>query len=156
MQSRPNKTAKKKDRLAARLTRGSQPARRRVKGQHFSKEHQPKRPRGRPKGATNQLTRNLKEAILGGCEDCGLDGKGTGGLRGYMKRLAKEDTKTMGMLVRSMLPTEVKVEEKQVPVYQTVEEAKAEVARLGLPPAEIYKLEYYKGPLIDVEAAEST
>jgi hypothetical protein len=156
MQSRPNKTAKKKDRLAARLTRGSQPARRRVKGQHFSKEHQPKRPRGRPKGATNQLTRNLKEAILGGCEDCGLDGKGTGGLRGYMKRLAMEDTKTMGTLVRSMLPTEVKVEEKQVPVYQTVEEAKAEVARLGLPPAEIYKLEYYKGPLIDVEAAEST
>jgi hypothetical protein len=142
MQSRPNKTAKKKDRLAARLTRGSQPARRRVKGQHFSKEHQPKRPRGRPKGATNQLTRNLKEAILGGCEDCGLDGKGTGGLRGYMKRLAMEDTKTMGTLV------EVKVEEKQVPVYQTVEEAKAEVARLGLPPAEIYKLEYYKGPLI--------
>lgn len=156
MQSRPNKTAKKKDRLAARLTRGSQPARRRVKGQHFSKEHQPKRPRGRPKGATNQLTRNLKEAILGGCEDCGLDGKGTGGLRGYMKRLAMEDTKTMGTLVRSILPTEVKVEEKQVPVYQTVEEAKAEVARLGLPPAEIYKLEYYKGPLIDVEAAEST
>jgi hypothetical protein len=156
MQSRPNKTAKKKDRLAARLTRGSQPARRRVKGQHFSKEHQPKRPRGRPKGATNQLTRDLQEAIRGGCEDCGLDGKGTGGLRGYMKRLAMEDTKTMGMLVRSMLPTEVKVEEKQVPVYQTVEEAKAEVARLGLPPAEIYKLEYYKGPLIDVEAAEST
>jgi hypothetical protein len=156
MQSRPNKTAKKKDRLAARLTRGSQPARRRVKGQHFSKEHQPKRPRGRPKGATNQLTRDLQEAIRGGCEDCGLDGKGTGGLRGYMKRLAMEDTKTMGTLVRSMLPTEVKVEEKQVPVYQTVEEAKAEVARLGLPPAEIYKLEYYKGPLIDVEAAEST
>jgi hypothetical protein len=155
MQARPNETAKKKDRLAARLMRGSQPGRRRVKGQHFSKQHQPKRPRGRPKGATNQLTRNLKEAILGGCEDCGLDGKGTGGLRGYMKRLAKEDTKTMGMLVRSMLPTEVKVEEKQVPVYQTVEEAKAEVARLGLPPAEIYKLQYYKGPLTDVEAAES-
>jgi hypothetical protein len=156
MQSRPNRTAKQKDRLAARITRGSQPARRRVKGQRFSKEHQPKRPRGRPKGRTNQLTRNLKEAILGGCEDCGLDGKGTGGLRGYMKRLAMEDTKTMGTLVRSMLPTEVKVEEKQVPVYQTVEEAKAEVARLGLPPAEIYKLEYYKDPLIDVEAAEST
>jgi hypothetical protein len=140
MQSRPNRTAKQKDRLAARITRGSQPARRRVKGQRFSKEHQPKRPRGRPKGRTNQLTRNLKEAILGGCEDCGLDGKGTGGLRGYMKRLAMEDTKTMGTLVRSMLPTE----------------AKAEVARLGLPPAEIYKLEYYKDPLIDVEAAEST
>jgi hypothetical protein len=87
-----------------------------------------------------------------------LDGKGTGGLRGYMKRLAIQDPKTMGTLVRSFIPMEVKVEEKQVhePVYQTVEEAKAELARLGLSPAEIYKLEYYKAPLIDVEAVEST
>jgi hypothetical protein len=157
MQSRPNKPAKEKDRLGA-PTRGSQPGRARVKGKRFSKEHQPKRPRGRPKGATNLLTRNLKEAILGGCADCGLDGKGAGGLRGYMKRLAIQDPKTMGTLVRSFIPMEVKVEEKQVhePVYQTVEEAKAELARLGLPPAEIYKLEYYKAPLIDVEAVEST
>ena len=73
-----------------------------MKGKRFSKEHQPKRPRGRPKGATNLLTRDLKEAILGGCEDCGLDGKGTGGLRGYMKRLAIQDPKTMGTLVRSI------------------------------------------------------
>ena len=157
MQSRPNKPAKEKDRLAA-LTRGSQPGRARVKGKRFSKEHQPKRPRGRPKGATNLLTRNLKEAILGGCADCGLDGKGAGGLRGYMKRLAIQDPKTMGTLVRSFIPMELKVEEKHVhePVYQTVEEAKAELARLGLPPTEIYKLEYYKAPLIDVEAVEST
>jgi hypothetical protein len=67
MQSRPNKPAKEKDRLGA-LTRGSQPGRARVKGKRFSKEHQPKRPRGRPKGATNLLTRNLKEAILGGAK----------------------------------------------------------------------------------------
>ena len=61
----------------------------------------------------------------------------------------------MGTLVRSIMPMEVKVEEKQVQrVYQTVEEAKAAVARLGLPPGEIYKLEYYKRPLIDVEAVE--
>ena len=102
------------------------------------------------------MTRNLKEAILGGCEDCGLDGKGTGGLRGYMKRLAIQDPKTMGTLVRSMLPMEVKVEEQQLRVSQTLEEAKAELARLGLPPSEIYKLEYYKPPLIDAEAVELT
>src|ERR1700730_18117026 len=153
MQSRPNKPAKKKDRLAA-LTRGSQPGRARVKGKRFSKEHQPKRPRGRPKGATNLLTRNLKEAILGGCADCGLDGKGAGGLRGYMKRLAIQDPKTMGTLVRSFIPMELEGEEQHI--RQTVEEAKAEVARLGLPVAEIYKLEYYKGPLVEVEAVEST
>ena len=61
----------------------------------------------------------------------------------------------MGTLVRSMLPMEVKVEEQQLRVYQTLEEAKAELAQLGVPPGEIYKLEYHKGPLTDVEAAES-
>jgi len=145
---------KKRDRLLARLTRGSQPARRRIKGKRFDKEHQPKRPRGRPKGATNLLTRNLREAILRGCEDCGFNGKGAGGLRGYMKRLAIEDPKTMGMLLRGMIPTEVKVEGKQVRVSLTLEEAKAEVARFGLPPTEIYKLEYYTKETIDPACAK--
>jgi hypothetical protein len=147
---------KKRDPLLARLTRGLHPGRRRVHGKRFSRDNQPKRPRGRPIGATNLLTRNLKEAILGGCEDCGFDGKGSGGLRGYMKRLAIEDSKTMGTLVRSLLPMEVKVEDRQVQLYQTLEEVKAELTRLGLPTAEIYKLEFYKPPLIDGKAVEPT
>jgi hypothetical protein len=93
----------KKDLLAARLTRGSQPGRRRMNANRFSQDNQPKRPPGRPRGATNLMTRDLKEAILGGCSDCGMDGKGTDGLRGYMKRLAMEDTKTMGTLLRAIL-----------------------------------------------------
>jgi hypothetical protein len=147
------------DRLSKRLTRGSQPGRRRVKGKRFSKEHQPKRPRGRPKGAKNLMTRNIVQAIRDGCADCGEDGKGTGGLRGYMKRLATHDMKTMGMLVRSLIPREVKVEEKQqirVQVYQSLEEVKTELQRLGLPTTEIYKLEYCKPPVIDAEAVEET
>jgi hypothetical protein len=48
----------------ARLTRGSQPGRRRVKGQRFTKGNQPKRPPGRPKNATNLLTREIREAIV--------------------------------------------------------------------------------------------
>src|SRR5215471_19085185 len=100
----------KRDRLAARLARGSQPARRRKKGKRFSTDDQPKRSRGRPPGATNLMSRQLKEAILGGAADCGADGKGTGGLRGYMWKLAMEDQKTMGMLLRAILPADVKVE----------------------------------------------
>ena len=38
-----------------------------------------------------------------------------------MKRLAIQDPKTMGTLVRSMLPMEVKVEEQQLRVSQTLE-----------------------------------
>jgi hypothetical protein len=156
MRSAQNKTVSKKDRLAARLTRGSQPGRQRAKGKRFTKDNQPKRLPGRPKGATNLMTRELKEAILGGCSDVGENGKGKGGLRGYMRRMAKQDTKTMGTLLRAILPTEVTVEEKQDWAYQTIEEAKAELERLGIPSREVYRLEHYKGPLIDVEADEST
>jgi len=96
----------KKDRVAARLTRGSQPARRREKGKRFSPDNQPKRGRGRPRGAKNLATRELIAAIHGGCSDCGVDGEGTGGLRGYIKRLAMQDTKTMGMLLLATLPAD--------------------------------------------------
>ena len=76
-------TMNKRNRVAARLTRGSQPGRRREKGKRFSTDDQPKRSRGRPPGATNLMTRELKEAILGGCSDCGADGKGNVTLVGH-------------------------------------------------------------------------
>ena len=149
-----NKPVNKRDRLGARLTRGSQPARRREKGKRFGTDDQPKR-RGRPKGATNVMTRELREAILAGAAGCGEDGKGKGGLRGYMKRMAKEDTKTFGMLLRAILPADVKIEVTEQKTYQSVDEAKAKLAELGIPTDVIYQLEYYKGPLIESEPVKS-
>jgi len=96
----------KRDRLAARLARGSQPARRRKKGKRFSADNQPKRGRGRPRGAKNLATRGVIEAFLGGVSDCGADGKGTGGLRGWAWKLAMEDMKTTGMLLRAFIPAD--------------------------------------------------
>jgi hypothetical protein len=154
VRSTENETMNKSDRLAARLTRGSQPARRRMKGKRFSTDDQPKR-RGRPKGATNLMTRELKEAILGGCSDCGEDGKGKGGLRGYMKRMAKEDSKTFGMLLRAIMPADVKIEVTEQKSYQSVDEVKAKLSELGIPTDVIYQLEYYKGPLIEAEPVKS-
>jgi hypothetical protein len=145
----------KSDRVATRLTRGSQPRRRREKGKRFSTDNQPKRPRGRPKGATNLMTRELKEAILGGCSDCGADGKGTGGLRGYMWKLAMEDQKTMGMLLRAILPADVKVEVTEQKTYHSLEEVKAKLAERGIPTEDVYRLEHYNGPVIEVEPVKS-
>ena len=96
MVSDQHQTMNKRNRVAARLTRGSQPGRRREKGKRFSTDDQPKRSRGRPPGATNLITRELKEAILGGCSDCGADGKGTGGLRGYMRKVAWKTRRRWG------------------------------------------------------------
>ena len=65
-----------KKHLAARLARGSHPERRRVKGKRFTKDNQPKRPPGRPRGAVNLMTRQLQQAVLDGCSDVGENGKG--------------------------------------------------------------------------------
>ena len=138
------KPVNKRNCLAARLTRGSQPGRRRKKGKRFSTDDQPKRSRGRPPGAINVINRELKEAILGGCSDCGANGKGTGGLRGYTRQLAKEDTKTMGMLLRAILPADVNVEVTEQKTYQSLDEVKAILAELGIPTDVIYQLEHYK------------
>jgi len=54
----------KREGLLRRLTRGSQPGRRRAKARRFSKENQPKRGRGRPKGVKNYFTRNVREALF--------------------------------------------------------------------------------------------
>ena len=53
----------------------------------FSKENQPKGKRGRPKGSRNVLTREIKEALLAACEAYGVNGKGEGGLVGYLYRV---------------------------------------------------------------------
>jgi hypothetical protein len=145
----------KRDRLAARLARGSQPARRREKGKRFSADNQPKRGRGRPRGAKNLVARELIAAFLGGVSDCGADGKGTGGLRGYAWKLALEDMKTTGMLLRAFIPAEVKVEVTEQKTYQSLDEVKAMLARLGIPIDHVYQLEHYKGPLIEAEPVKS-
>ena len=155
MASDQHQTMKKRNRVAARLTRGSQPGRRREKGKRFSADDQPKRSRGRPPGATNLMTRELKEAILGGCSDCGADGKGKGGLRGYMRKLAMEDKKAMGMLLRAILPADVKVEVTEQKSYPSLDEVKAKLAELGIPTDVVYQLEHYKGPLIEAEPEKS-
>ena len=152
MASNQHQTMKKRNRVAARLTRGSQPGRRRDKGKRFSTDDQPKRSRGRPPGATNLMTRQLKEAILGGCSDCGADGKGKGGLRGYMWKLAMEDKKKMGTLLRAILPADVKVEVTEQKTYQSVDEVKTKLAE---PPDDVYRLEHYNGPVIEVEPVKS-
>ena len=147
MASDQHQTMKKRNRVAARLTRGSQPGRRREKGKRFSTDDQPKRSRGRPPGATNLMTRELKEAILGGCSDCGADGKGKGGLRGYMRKLAMEDKKTMGMLLRAILPADVKVEVTEQKTYQSLDEVKAKLAELGIPTGGCLSVGALQGPV---------
>jgi len=137
----------------ARLTRGSQPGRRRVKGQRFTKGNQPKRPPGRPKNATNLLTREIREAIVAAFSELGEDLHGKGGLVGFIKRIGRNDLKTSAMLLRAVMPTQVTIKEKQEIIYESADQVRAKLNRAGIPIDKLFELEYIKQPVVDVEAA---
>lgn len=62
---------------------------------------------GRTKGTPNKTTATLKEAILQAAVEVGEDNNGTGGLIGYLKRVAKEDVKAFAGLLGKVLPLQV-------------------------------------------------
>lgn len=62
---------------------------------------------GRPKGTVNKTTKVLREAILQAAEAVGQDGKGKGGLEGYLRRVAEEDVKAFSALLGKVLPLQV-------------------------------------------------
>lgn len=62
---------------------------------------------GRPKGSSNKTTLLLKEAILLAAAQVGRDGKGEGGLTGYLSSLAKTEPKAFSSLLGRVLPLQV-------------------------------------------------
>lgn len=62
--------------------------------------------KGRPKGVGNKTTTTLKEAILLAAQAVGEDGKGKGGLEGYLRAVAKAEPKAYTSLLGRVLPVE--------------------------------------------------
>jgi len=65
------------------------------------------RGKGRPKGAANKTTTALKEAILQAAAEHGEDDTGTDGLKGYLRKVAREDVKAFTGLLGRVLPLDV-------------------------------------------------
>lgn len=63
--------------------------------------------KGRPKGTPNKTTKALKEAILLAAEEHGEDDAGTNGLKGYLRKVAREDVKAFAGLLGKVLPLQV-------------------------------------------------
>jgi len=62
---------------------------------------------GRPKGQSNKTTTALKEAILQAAAEHGEDDTGKDGLKGYLRKVAREDVKAFSGLLGRVLPLDV-------------------------------------------------
>ena len=62
---------------------------------------------GRPKGQPNKTTTALKEAILAAAAEHGEDDNGQDGLKGYLRKVAREDVKAFTGLLGRVLPLDV-------------------------------------------------
>lgn len=63
--------------------------------------------RGRKKGEVNKTTAALKEAILLAAEEVGENGKGKGGLVGYLRFVATKEPKAFAGLLGRVLPLQL-------------------------------------------------
>ena len=144
----------KGDGLLKRLTRGSQPGRRRLTGRRFSKENQPKRGRGRPKGARNYFTRDLQEATTNAVNRYGEDGRGKNGMEGFVFSMCSQNPEKVLDLLRAFLPRQVTVEQRPKR-YRSVEEIHQELAQYGIHITQS-ALPNYKGPEIELDGEEIT
>jgi hypothetical protein len=144
----------------SRVTRGSAPnkSHKNAPGRHrFSSDNQPpKSKRGRPKGSLNTLGLNLRQIIIQAGENVGNVGKdkdgnrinGDGGMLGYVEWLARNEPKSYAVLLRGVMPAEIRATMTLRPML-TYEEACAEVRARGLPMElieNLHKLDDELGP----------
>ena len=69
----------------------------------------PKRGPGRPPGTPNRTPAAAVQAVFDGLSKYGEDGKGKGGLAGFVFYLAKTEPKTAGALLARIMPQNIKV-----------------------------------------------
>lgn len=83
------------------------------------------------------MTRKVSEALINGCEMAGADGKGLGGLNGFMYQLAMRFPKQAARLLEKLIPREVNKttsHQSSDGVYETREQILEAIKARGLPP----------------------
>jgi hypothetical protein len=90
---------------------------------------------GREKGKPNKITTALKEVIMMAGANVGYDGQGSGGLEGYLTRLALRDPATYAGLLGKVIPLQIisKNTDTHEYVIRTADELRKELQNRGLP-----------------------
>jgi hypothetical protein len=130
-------------RRLGRGTQGQKPARSHARRHKIEKDT--RRGRGRPPGAKNYFTRDIKDAVMRAIERYGEDGEGKDGFEGFIFRCCSDEPKSVLNLVRAMMPQEMAVEHKEAPPENEAE-LRRYMQRLGINPAlleQIGRIEYH-------------
>lgn len=77
---------------------------------------------GRAKGTPNKTTTALKEAILLAAKEHGEDDRGKDGLKGYLRKVARDDVKAFAGLLGRVLPMQLTGEGGGPVTFKTVYE----------------------------------
>jgi len=75
---------------------------------------------GRRKGCLNKITSDLKQGILRGAQNCGYDGRGLGGIDGFLLMCAQQHPKHYLALLGRILPTTMTPEAPRPPTTVNV------------------------------------
>ena len=128
------KPSEKSDRLSkARLARDGTRGGKRESTQKVVRGT--KRGRGRPPGAQNIITSNLKVAISEAAASVGFDGHGLNGTLGYMQFLAMTEPKTFATLLARAIPMEVEVRHSVPATFKSMDEVYKTLREHNLPVA---------------------
>lgn len=80
-------------------------ANKRTKNKHtFEVGNKPSRKAGRPPGSLNKFTVEVKDAVVNAAMNRGFDGKGTGGLIGYLEWAARVEPRSFLSLLARCIP----------------------------------------------------
>jgi len=86
---------------------------------------------GRPRGP-NRVHHTIREAIVLAPEELGSDGRGAGGLLGFLKMVARKDLGSIVGLLSRCVPLSIAPVEEEEETYRSVEEVEAELAAAGI------------------------
>lgn len=99
-----------------------------------------KRAAGRPPGSLNKFTVEVKDAVVNAAINVGYDGKGTGGLIGYLQKQAKMEPRAFLSLLARCVPVNLVAKVDVEHAVLTPEQVVVKLRERGLPIDQIFKL----------------